>query len=139
MKSIYLVFLLLSAVFLFSCEEKGSDGNYVLGPGGPGGGNVTFKIGIVQDEFGANYFGANPSAAVKIASVIIMQTNLSVNETLINPNPDEIFSPLQEGNFYGITEVPAQAQAGQLWSFRFKGTFAQGGQSFDVTTNYTVQ
>ena len=37
MKSIYLVFLLLSAVFLFSCEEKGSDGNYVLGPGGPGG------------------------------------------------------------------------------------------------------
>ncbi|RPI73369.1 MAG: hypothetical protein EHM47_06240 [Ignavibacteriales bacterium] len=136
-KNLFLSLLLFSSFAFLSCGENKDGSGDLLGTGG--GGNVTFQISIVQDDRGNNLFGANPSAAVKITTILVNQAQIPVNETVTNPTPDEVIQPLEGGQYYGFFEVPQGAQTGQQWSFRFQGTLAQGGQAFNVTTNYTIQ
>jgi hypothetical protein len=136
-KSLFLSLLFFTSLSFFSCNENKEGANNILGTGG--GGSVAFQIAIIQDNQGTNLFGANPSVAVKITTVIVTQAQIPVNQNIANPTPDEIIQPLANGQYYGIVEVPQEAQTGQQWTFRFQGTLAQGGQAFDVTTNYTIQ
>jgi hypothetical protein len=135
MKPNHFIFLFLLAILFFSCEEKG-DGNNILGPGG---GNVSFQVAVIQDQQGTNFFGANPSVSVKVTTITITQADIQFNDTFTNPDPNEAVEPLQNGQYYGFYEIPQQAQTGQEWLFRFKGTLTQGGQSFDVTSKLTIQ
>lgn len=135
-KLFFISFLLFISVSLFNCTENNDGSGGIFGPGG---GNVTFKVSIIQDDQGNNIFGANPSVQVKVTTILISQADIPVNQTFTNPSPDDVIDPLQDGQFYGFLEVPQEAQVGQQWSFKFQGTLAQGGQAFEVTTNYTIQ
>jgi len=137
-------FVLFLFPFLFlliaGCSKDDSgDGGLGIGGGGGGGGNVNITVGIAQDNQGTLWFGFNPSVSVKVASAVITQAQLGVNETINNPNPNDEYAPLAQNTFYSFYEVPQQAQTGQQWSFRFQGTIVQGGQAFDKTVNFTVQ
>ncbi len=136
MKKILVVFLSLLFVLVNGCDNEGGTGTDPFGGGGgTGTGNVTITVDIGTFE-GNNWFGFSPNVQIKLNSAVATQAQLGINETVNNPNPNQIFNANEMIAFY---QVPQQAQVGQQWSFRFQGTLAQGGQAFDVTVNYTIQ
>jgi len=137
MKKIIIALLPLLFLLVNGCNSNDTaTGTNPFGGGGCGGtGNVTIQIAIGQDDQGANVFAFNPSVAVKLTSALVVQAQLGINETVNNPNPDQVFNAGEYIGFYSAN----QAQVGQQWSFTFSGTLAQGGQAFTVPVNYTVQ
>jgi hypothetical protein len=138
-KTILLLFsLLLFLIVGCSSDDSGTDsGIGGIGGGGGGTGNVTIAVGVAQDDQGALWFGFNPSVTIKIASAVVTQAQLGINQTVSNPNPNEEYAPVAQNSFYTFYQVPQQAQSGQQWTFRFTGTIVQGGQAFDKTVNFT--
>jgi hypothetical protein len=140
-KYFYTIIPVLLLLFYSGCKsDSGGTGTDPFGGGGNGGGgtgNVTITVGVAQDDNNVLWFGFNPSVNVKIASAVITQAQLGINQTVNNPNPNEEYAPIAQNSFYTFYQVPQQAQTGQQWTFRFTGTIVQGGQAFDKTVNLT--
>ncbi len=119
------------------------DGN---GSGG-GGGSVTFKIGNQKLQEGYDfdndgqadesfYLTASPSVAVKISTVKI-EIPGDANFDTVQGDGTSVFAAnqavqLNSTPYYNVA-------SGQKFTIKFSGKLASNDQSFDVTSEYTVQ
>ncbi|MBK8944752.1 MAG: hypothetical protein IPM32_05695 [Ignavibacteriae bacterium] len=136
MKKIITIFLILSSIFIISCDDDTTGGvTDPFGTGGIGGGtgNVTFTIGAQQGENGGILFFATPSVAVKITKVTCSLPAQNFND-VVEGDGTTIFNANES---VGIEEYTG-VTSGQQWTFKFEGTLASNNQAFNVTSNYTV-
>lgn len=114
-----------------------------LGTGGNGGGgfggggqtgSVTYTVELSQDQQGY-FFVCKPSVDVKVSTIQVTQQQSNINETLNNPNPDQI---VKAGQFITINIGAELLQSGQQWRFVFTGTLANGGQTYSATATCTI-
>ena len=103
MKKIIIALLPLLFLLVNGCNSNDTaTGTNPFGGGG-GTGNVTIQIAIGQDDQGANVFAFNPSVAIKLTSALVVQAQLGINETVNNPNPDQVFNA---GEYIGFYSAP---------------------------------
>lgn len=95
--------------------------------------DVNFAIAQNAGTTGTEFY-IKPSVDVKISKVIVALPSASFGDTIVNPNPNYIFS---KDTFYYVGEYTG-VTSGQQWQFTFSGFTASANQAFNKTVNYTV-
>jgi hypothetical protein len=135
MKKILITFLPLLFIFVSGCSNDSGGGSNPFGTGGTTGGtgNVTIQVQGQADGQGNYIFYINPSVAINLTSVTASVPAQQYEETI------DINEQFQAGTLQGCIQYDANViQSGMQFTFRFVGTITNGGQNFDVTTNYTI-
>lgn len=129
--SISIVFL---AILFLGCDDDSNTG--VTDPFGggtnAGTGNVTFSMSAIQGQQGV-IFIATPSAAVKITKVTVSLPAQQFTDVLTDDGTT-VFNANEGVQLDEYTGV----ESGQQWTFNFEGSLVNGGQSFNVASNYTI-
>lgn len=98
--------------------------------------NIFFTMsGLIDPNNPNNYsFGFKPSENTKLTKLIAIFQAQPFFDTLINNNPNYIFSQDSTyfiGPYTGI-------QSGQAWNFQFTGTIVSNNHNYVVTSNFIV-
>jgi hypothetical protein len=133
-----LFFYLISIVLIVStgCNDD-SGGSTITDPFGGGGtggqGSASFTISTTNGQQGGIIFTATPSVDVKITQVTVSLPAQQFTDVL-QGDGTTVFS----ANQAALLEEYVGVERGQQWTFKFEGTLANGGQTFSVTSNYTI-
>jgi hypothetical protein len=134
MKKILSLTILLLISLNIGCNDD--SGGTVTDPFGGGSntgtGNVTFTISAMQGQQGI-VFIATPNASVKLTKVTVSLPAQQFTDVLTDDGTT-VFNanePVQLEEYTGVS-------SGQQWTFKFEGSLANGGQAFNVTSNYTI-
>ena len=134
MKKIISISLLLITIIILGCQDDSNTG--VTDPFGTGTntgtGNVTFSMSTTQGQQGV-IFVATPSVAVKITKVTVSLPAQQFTDVLTDDGTT-VFNANEGVQLDEYTGVAS----GQQWTFQFEGSLANGGQAFNVTSNYTI-
>lgn len=109
---------------------SGGGGN---GNGGGGNGTVTFQIQSQLGQNGDTEIDFNPSVSITLTEV-----DVSVPAQNFNQNLQGDGQTVFQANSWNTLQNFTGVQTGMQFTFEFKGKTSPGGQSFDVTTNYTI-
>ncbi len=132
---IYLIFTLALLITFYGCSNNDNVTNNPQGLGGLGGGtgNVTIQVQGQADGQGNYIFYINPSVAINLTNVTASVPAQQYEETIA------INEQYQAGTLQSCIQYAENViQTGMQFTFRFVGTITNGGQNFDVTTNYTI-
>jgi len=142
MKRIFTFLLAVLTVFaLMSCKDNATapaGGGGLPGGGGGGGGttNVTFTVGLAQDNQQQYYFEFKPSTAVVINSITANCPAAGVNNEQVPGDGTTVFdanNPAYAGPVNGLAQ-------GQQWSFTIVGKVGSStGAAYTSTANFTIQ
>lgn len=145
MKKIFSLFLLISALISFSCNDNstaptgsGGFGGGIGGGGGTGGGAVTFTVAVVQDQQQQNFFEFKPSVDVVINTMTANCAAANVNnENIAGFDGTAVFNANTPAYVGPVTVALAQ---GQVWTFTITGKLGTStGTAYTSTATHTVQ
>ena len=130
---IYLLPILIATLASCSNDTVGGGVTDPFGGGGGGQGAVNFIIGSTNGQQGGIIFTAVPSVDVKITQVTVALPAQQFTDVL-QGDGTTVFGANQTAQLEEYVGV----EKGQQWTFKFEGTLSNGGQVFNVTSNYTI-
>jgi len=137
MKKIFSLFLILGALFAFSCSDDATSPNSGgIGGGGGGTGGVTYTVTVAQDNQQQLFFEFKPSVDAVITTITANCAAANVNNEQVTDNGTTVYNANNPA-YVGPITVLAQ---GQQWTFTIAGKLGSStGTAYSVTANYTHQ
>ena len=139
MKKIFSLFLMVFALFAFSCSDDATAPNTggLGGGGGNGGGSVTFTVNLQQIDQDNYQFVFAPSTGVVINTITANCPAANINNEQVTGDGTTVFNT----NDPAGVNVPANILAqGQVWTFTIAGKIGSStGTAYSSTANHTIQ
>lgn len=137
MKKLFSLFIIISAIIAFSCNDNstGVNNGGSLGGGG-GGGGVTFTVSLAQDNQQQYYFEFKPSTGAVITSITVNCAAAGVNNQNVPGDGTTVFTTNEPAYIGPVTGLAV----GQKWDFTIAGKIGSStGAAYSSTASLTIQ